>query len=221
MGTGFSKTIKKTVLLWCDRHCCVCEKSCGPNIEVHHIIPPREGGSNAIDNAIPLCFDCHGVVPAYNKNHPTGSKYTAEELIKRREKIYDKYTDHLVPAIGCQISQITPLGTKRTFPDVGFTLVHSDDSLPVRVKTVLNVLLGGKRLGSPDTGYYAGNKHWRLNPGQLHHGHFRIHEKAEKSKKRLEVEVNLTITDQYGREHKRQPVGFVYVRDKDYWYFEP
>ena len=30
-----------------------------------------------IDNAIPLCFDCHGAVQHYNDEHPRGTKYKA------------------------------------------------------------------------------------------------------------------------------------------------
>ena len=178
-----------------------------------------------MDNAIPLCFDCHSDVLAYNVRHPRGSKYRIKELKARREQIYERHTRHLVPPIGYQITQYLPNGKKRDFPDVGFTLSHLGDYLPVKVKTIVNILLGGKKLGPPDREYYAGNKYWRLNPRRKHHGHFKIPKRAEKSKKRLEVEVDVTIIDQYEKEHKLLPVGFVYVRKEDdkedYWYFEP
>ncbi|MNO70968.1 HNH endonuclease [compost metagenome] len=36
--------------------CVICQK---PFVEIHHIIPQAEGGSDAIDNAAPLCASCH------------------------------------------------------------------------------------------------------------------------------------------------------------------
>ena len=67
---AFDLETRTKVLLWCDRHCCLCKKDCGINIEVHHVEPEVAGGSDDIDNAIPLCFDCHGAVQHYNNEHP-------------------------------------------------------------------------------------------------------------------------------------------------------
>jgi hypothetical protein len=36
--------------------CCLCHK---PFVEIHHIIPQAEGGSDKLDNAAPLCSSCH------------------------------------------------------------------------------------------------------------------------------------------------------------------
>jgi hypothetical protein len=36
--------------------CCKCQSI---GVEVHHIIPGKEGGSKDIDNAVPLCAKCH------------------------------------------------------------------------------------------------------------------------------------------------------------------
>ena len=38
--------------------CCVCRKS-SVSIEVHHIIPQSQGGDDSIENAAPLCPNCH------------------------------------------------------------------------------------------------------------------------------------------------------------------
>jgi hypothetical protein len=54
----FSHEVKTRALLWCDRHCCLCKKACGPNIEVHHIVQESDGGSNDIDQR-------HLVPPVY------------------------------------------------------------------------------------------------------------------------------------------------------------
>jgi len=224
MAGDFSRNVKIKALLWCDRHCCLCGKACGSKIEVHHVIPLGEGGLDDIDNIIPLCFDCHQEVSSYNDRQPLGSKHRAEELKARREQIYEKYTRHLVPLISYEVTQeLTnlPNGPKREFPDVGFNIRHRGDSLPVMVKVILDILLRGRSLGPPDREYYSGNKLWHLNPRFEHRGHFTIPKEAVSSAERLEVRVTVGVIDQYEREHKLLPVGFVYTRDKNAWYFEP
>jgi HNH endonuclease len=75
-------------MLACERHCCLCGEPKWTRIECHHIIPEAEGGPNTFDNCIPLCFDCHAEVGAYNLGHPKGTKFTAEELRQRRDRWY-------------------------------------------------------------------------------------------------------------------------------------
>ena len=48
----FSEDVKINILLWCDRHCCLCGEPCGTNIIIHHIEQEGENTSD-IDNAIP------------------------------------------------------------------------------------------------------------------------------------------------------------------------
>ena len=55
-------------------------------MELDHIDPKKEGGSDTIDNAIPVCFECHAEIHAYNDNHPRGRKYRPEELKKHKEQ---------------------------------------------------------------------------------------------------------------------------------------
>ncbi|HEY1937090.1 MAG TPA: HNH endonuclease [Candidatus Angelobacter sp.] len=55
---SFSQTDVEKALISCGRHCCLCHKFCGTNIELHHIVPESKGGLDVLDNAIPLCFDC-------------------------------------------------------------------------------------------------------------------------------------------------------------------
>lgn len=84
----FSKDTKVRMFVRCVRICCLCFKACGTNIEVAHIIAEDEGGSNDDDNGIPVCFDCHEEIGAYNLKHPKGNKFTPEELKPRRDQIY-------------------------------------------------------------------------------------------------------------------------------------
>jgi hypothetical protein len=49
-------------------------------METDHIVPKAEGGSDAIDNAIPVCFECHAEIHSYNDQHPRGRKFHPAEL---------------------------------------------------------------------------------------------------------------------------------------------
>lgn len=228
----FTEGDKIKCLLWCDRHCCLCGKPCGSNIEIAHIIPKKNGDSNKsalsiigdIDNAIPLCFECHSEIGRYNLDHPRGNKYKERELKTRRDQIYEKYTRHLVPPIGYEITQITPQGG-RELPDVGFTLSHLGDSLPIKVLIALEIFLGNQSLGLAKTenGLYSGKKYWNVNPRSVVNGHFPIPNETVNSEneERLEIRVNVKILDQYEREHHLLPVGWVYMRDRNSWFYEP
>lgn len=218
---GFSKKVRNKVLLWSDRHCCICKKNCGTNIEVHHIVPKNEGGKDTLDNATPLCFDCHGQVESYNSKHPRGNKYKGEELKSRREQIYEESTRHLVPLIHYGITQDIPgKNAKRVFPDVGFILSHRGNPIPIQVKVKLDVLYKGKQIKSPK-GHYSGKNLWRLNPGFTHSGHFKLAMTQKPQRDKLLINVNISIIDQYGREHEWLPVGYYYKPNDNCWFFNP
>jgi len=80
----FTEEDKIKTLLWCDRHCCLCGKQCSTNILIHHI---EQEGTNLsdIDNAIPLCLECHGKIRSYDPKHPIGTKYKVKEIKTRRD----------------------------------------------------------------------------------------------------------------------------------------
>ena len=63
---AFPAEVAEKALLDCGRHCCICHKFCGFKIELHHIKQVAEGGKDTYDNCIPLCFDCHAEVKAYD-----------------------------------------------------------------------------------------------------------------------------------------------------------
>ena len=217
----FSENDKMKCLLWSDRHCCLCEKACGTDIEIAHV--DKKGG-NDLDNAIPLCYDCHSAIEKYNKEHPRGNKYRPLELKTRRDQVYEKYTRHLVPPIHFELTNIIRNDPRitRQFPDVGFNLSHLGDSPPVKAKVEARVFLGTKDLGLiKGMGYYSGETAWHLNPRLIFFGHFSVPEECVQSSERLEIEVKVTVIDPYEREHNLLPVCYRYVRDGDYWYLEP
>jgi len=218
---SFSESAKTKVLLWCDRHCCLCKKACGPKIEVHHIVEESKGGSNRIENAIPLCFDCHAIVGMYNLENPIGNKYKPKELKARRDQIYDEFTRNLVPTITYEIRQELAGGTKYQLPKVGFFISHPGNSLPVKILIKAHMYLGSRNLGVHDSDHYSGKKAWNFNPHVGYFGNFSVPDEAVESDQLLKIDIYATIIDQYDRHHKWLPISWAYMRDKNGWYAVP
>lgn len=89
----FDISTKTAMFIRCNRFCCLCLKQCGLNIEAAHIEDEASGGSNAEENGIPLCFDCHQEIGSYNDKHPRGNKIRPDELRARRDRVYRLVTD--------------------------------------------------------------------------------------------------------------------------------
>lgn len=219
----FSEDTKRKVLLWSDRHCCVCGKACGIDIEVAHI---EAKGDPNIDNAIPVCYDCHANLGRYVDNHPRGNKYKIDELKQRREQIYERYTSKLIPALLIRMNQ-----TGFKLPRVGCSVAPVGRFIPVRAKVTVTVFLGEANLGIVNGGvpYYGGNLVWNLNPGVAIYGNFTLPGKCIDSKESLKLQFDVTCIDPYEREHKLLPECFTYIRGKGigenevggYWFIEP
>jgi len=77
---AFDRSSVSALLARCRRRCCVCHRFCGVKIETDHIELKAAGGDDDIENAIPVCFDCHAEIHSYNDQHPRGRKFTADEL---------------------------------------------------------------------------------------------------------------------------------------------
>jgi hypothetical protein len=191
------------------------------NIEVAHI--PGEEGSNEQDNAIPLCFNCHGEIGRYASSHPKGLHYAKEELKERREQVYEMYTRHLVPPVIPTVHQ----GPNRKVPlseRVHFLLSNSGGFPPAKARMRITVFLGKRRLGgvSGDVhGYYSGQAILHLNPSTKINGNFGLPPVCATSKQTLRIQVDITVIDIYDREHTLLPSCFTYVRDDNYWFLEP
>lgn len=211
------------MLLWCDRHCCICGKSCGVNIEIAHI---DKNGTKDIDNALPACYECHGQIEHYNPNHPKGRKFSYKERKARRNQIYEQYTHHLVPPLQYRLIQceLDKQGEaiRRKFPDVGFVITHLGDTFPVRV-TVKITLFQGDKSFKLASGHYNGQYRWNLNPRFSVSGHFGIPQKILKNRDEpLRAKIEICVLDIYGRQHKLLPVGYVHrLGEQDDWYHEP
>jgi len=226
---GFSEEDKIKVLLWSARHCCVCDKRCGLDIEIAHIDQKRKKGKNEIDNAIPVCYEHHAQIGryVYDVEHPRGNKYRIKELKKRRDQIYDKYTRHLVPRLNFYLTprRGDPSHLQFRLPRVGFVMENFGPFLPVRFKINVDVFLGSEKLKpilAPKRPYYTrdGIK-WNLNAGLNFFGNFGIPEKCVGSKEGLLIELRVTVIDPYDRPHELLPICQRYVPKGKYWLTDP
>lgn len=90
----FPREAADEALVRCARRCCICRKFCGTKMQTHHIIQKADGGSDKLDNCIPLCLDCHAEVVSYNPKHPIGRKFSPEELKHHRDIWFDFVQAH-------------------------------------------------------------------------------------------------------------------------------
>lgn len=88
---GFSEPLKKEVRQKAGYRCCWCQMV--GDIQVHHIIPEKDGGPDTIDNAAPLCPSCHSVLGSNPEKRKT--------MKERRDWLYEgvarMYPDHPDP----------------------------------------------------------------------------------------------------------------------------
>jgi HNH endonuclease len=83
------------VLAKCARHCCVCRRYRPLQLQVHHIIPVAEGGSDDLANLIPICVSCHSDVHTATR---LTRRFKAEELRLHRDAVYKLVEDGRLPA---------------------------------------------------------------------------------------------------------------------------
>lgn len=53
---AFSEKVKKQAREKACFRCVICHR---PFVEVHHILPQAEDGADTLENAAPLCAECH------------------------------------------------------------------------------------------------------------------------------------------------------------------
>src|SRR5216684_5884754 len=82
----FNRNEVDELLTTCHRRCCICHRFCGVKIETDHMTQAADGGSDSIDNAIPVCFECHAEIHSYNDEHPRGRKFRPDELRQHRDQ---------------------------------------------------------------------------------------------------------------------------------------
>lgn len=214
----FTEETRRKTLLWSDRHCCLCGKACGTDIEVAHV---DRRDDNDFDNAIPLCYDCHAEIGRYNEEHPRGSKYKPPELKARREQIYERYTRHLVPPLNIELGPVYNENDDPDKPRVQTSVTHRSDSNPVGLKIVMRAFVEKEFKGVIKSRWYSGETIWNMTPRLNVTGNFRIEREWKESDERLRIEVNYAIIDVYEREHHQLPFCFAYVKNTNSWNYEP
>ena len=108
----FSQKIKQEILVLSARHCCVCHKSKGVKLEVHHINPQHLGGLDTIENAIALCFDCHADAGHYFAGHPKGSKFSPTELSRHKEEWFKIVRENKITTNSIQPASVSQVKHK-------------------------------------------------------------------------------------------------------------
>lgn len=129
---SFPPKVKEDAMVACGRHCCLCRKFCGVNMEVHHIKQAADGGPDTFENAIPLCFDCHADVKAYNPRHPKGIRYTEAELVRHRDIMYAKVRNSDIITSNpetVEIDKKTYYRLREYLPDTEMRLIRDIDFL--------------------------------------------------------------------------------------------
>jgi len=74
----FPKKESEELLARTGRRCCICGTL--HRVQLHHIIPKSDGGNDRIENAIPLCPNCHDDVHGSYGSGRTTRSYTPDEL---------------------------------------------------------------------------------------------------------------------------------------------
>ena len=87
----FPDSVAAELLAACKRHCCVCLRWRGGNLQIHHIQPEAQGGPGTAENGIPVCFDCHAEIESKSN---MGRRFTADELRRHREQWFGVVRDH-------------------------------------------------------------------------------------------------------------------------------
>lgn len=93
---SFPQSVAEKALVACGRCCCICHVFCGTKIELHHIKPKSNGGSDDFDNCIPLCFNCHAEMG--KPTHHKGRGYDEKELKDHRDQWYERKKESLQTA---------------------------------------------------------------------------------------------------------------------------
>jgi hypothetical protein len=195
------------------------------NIEIHHIDGDRS--NNAIDNLVPVCFDCHGELTRYGE-HKTGSKYRYVEIKTRRDQIYEEQTLRYLRHVDIKISNYLqhmkgangePM--RRKFGDVSCTVASLSQDLPLQVRLKVVAYQKNKKLDGWLDDLYSGKALWNLNPGHVVFGHFGLPITPKSASFPVRVEIFWSVFDVLQKEHNRLPISYVWDDPKRDWWFDP
>lgn len=78
---SFSESVKIEVKRKAHYKCCICELS--KPLEVHHIVPENQDGQDIVENAAPLCADCHDIYGGNPENGYEKKEISGMRNVKR------------------------------------------------------------------------------------------------------------------------------------------
>lgn len=79
-----STQTRRKITIVNEKCCAVCGEQVGPILEIHHLKPVARGGTNAYDNLVGLCPNCHAVIEKCRTRQIGNYKFAA--WIKDRYK---------------------------------------------------------------------------------------------------------------------------------------
>lgn len=135
-GMAFSREKVESLLVSARRCCCVCRRFCGRNIEIHHIVPSSEGGSDEEENGIPICFDCHADV--HSAGSPRGRRFTHGELRRLRDEWFASSKEISAPELQRIRAEIIEYLDSLNIPTIHDTLLNITETLEVLLKAKEN-----------------------------------------------------------------------------------
>jgi hypothetical protein len=109
---GFDKNEIDRLLADCGRRCCICGHLHA--VQVHHIKPKEKGGTDDIENGIPLCPNCHDAVHTDYSSGKTTKIYSEQELKLHRHRTIEQIKNTTNPESGSAIPNYHKL--KQAFP---------------------------------------------------------------------------------------------------------
>jgi hypothetical protein len=132
---AFNRKEVADLLVRCHRRCCICHRFCGTKIETDHIIPASETDDDSIHNAVPVCFDCHAEIHAYNPSHPRGRRFTPAELRSHKEQWLKVCEER--PEVFVQAARQVDIGPLQGLLDeLDYNLIVARDTAPENDLTV-------------------------------------------------------------------------------------
>jgi len=83
------------MMVKCARRCCICRRFRPTKLQVHHIVPRSQGGTDDDDNLIVTCISCHADV---HSQVPFTRRFSTEELKGHRDALIRMVAEGTFPA---------------------------------------------------------------------------------------------------------------------------